>query len=104
MKLKELLETIALTEKKEALSQAPALNITVHFDNNFTEVGAEGKPELAVIISTSSAGGKELIRTVASSEDADKIVESLRVDMRRLTRKYDQALEKIYAKYNLQLK
>ena len=104
MKLKSLLEAIALVEKKEALSQAPALNITVHFDSEFAEVGEEGKPQLTVTISTSSAGGKELVRGVASSEDADKIVESLKIDMRRLTRKYDKALEKIYAKHGLQLK
>ena len=104
MKLKNLLEAIALVEKKEALSQAPALNITVHFDSEFAEVGEEGKPQLTVTISTSSAGGKELVRGVASSEDGDKIVESLKIDMRRLTRKYDKALEKIYAKHGLQLK
>ena len=104
MKLKQLLETLSLLEKKEALSQAPALNITVHFDSDFSEIGSEGKPELTVTISTSSAGGKELLRTVATSEDADKITEALKLDIRRLTRKYDKALEKIYAKHGLHLK
>lgn len=104
MKLKKLLESITLLEKKEALSQAPALNITIHFDSDFSEIGAEGKPQLAVTISTSSAGGKELLRTIATSEDADKVVETLKLDIRRLTRKYDKALENIYAKHGLQLK
>ncbi len=104
MKLKRLLEAITLAEKKEALSQAQALNLTIHFDSDFSEIGEEGKPQLTVTISTSSAGGKELLRTISSSEDADRVIESVKVDVRRLTRKYDQALEKIYAKYNLQIK
>jgi hypothetical protein len=104
MKLKRLLEAITLAEKKEALSQAQALNLTIHFDSDFSEIGEEGKPQLTVTISTSSAGGKELLRTISSPEDADRVIESVKVDVRRLTRKYDQALEKIYAKYNLQIK
>jgi len=98
-RLKRLLET--LLEKKEALVQAPTLNLTLHFEDEFMSVGGEGKPETTITISTSSVGGKNLMRTVASEEVAIKVVQAVKSDLRRITRKYDAALEKIYRKHGL---
>ncbi len=98
-RLKRLLET--LLEKKEALVQAPTLNLTLHFEDEFVSVGGEGKPEATITISTSSVGGKNLMRTVASEEDAIKVVQAVKSDLRRITRKYDAALEKVYRKHGL---
>lgn len=100
-RLKKLLETISLLEKKEALVQAPTLNLTLHFDDDFLSVGGEGKPEVTITVSTSSVGGKNLMRTVASEEDALKVTQGVKSDLRRITRKYDAALEKIYKKHGL---
>ena len=103
-KLADLLEIRKILEKKEALSQASAINLTVHFDSDFASVGSEGKPEATVIISTSSGGEKIISRPVSSKEDAQQLIEAVRVDIRRLTRKYNAALEKIFSKHGLKIK
>lgn len=98
MKLKSL---INLKEKKEAIATSSTTNITLHFDEGFSEVGEEGTPEANFTISMSSTGGKEFFRGVSDREEAAKINEGIKLELRRAMRKFDKHLEYIMQKYKL---
>ena len=73
MKLKKLLETQRLEEKKQAIATSPNTNMTLHYDSNFKQVGEAGNPEFSFTISISSTGGKDFFRGVGDSEDNFKL-------------------------------
>jgi hypothetical protein len=98
MKLKTL---INLREKKEAIATSSTTNITLHFDSGFKEVGEQGTPEGSFVISVSSTGGKEYFRQVGDSEEAAKINEAIKLELRRAMRKFDKHVQYLVDKYNL---
>lgn len=102
MKLKKLLETQMLDEKKEAIASSPATNMTLHYDSSFTNVGEEGRPEFSFTISISSTGGKEFFRPVGDSEESAKLAEGVRLELRRALRRFDKHVSYIIEKYKLQ--
>lgn len=99
MKLRTL---INLKEKKEAIATSSTTNITIHFDDGFKEVGASGTPEASFVISMSSTGGKTYIRSVGDKEEAVKINEGVKLELRRAMRKLDKHVQYIVDKYKLQ--
>lgn len=98
MKLKTL---INLKEKKEAIATSSTTNITLHFDNGFKEVGEQGTPEESFVISVSSTGGKEYYRQVGDRDEAAKINEAIKLELRRAMRKFDKHVQYLVEKYNL---
>ena len=99
MKLKTL---INLKEKKEAIATSSTTNITIHFDDGFKEVGPEGTPQASFVISMSSTGGKTFTRPVGDKEEAAKINEGVKLELRRAMRKLDKHIQYIVDKYKLQ--
>ena len=99
MKLKSL---ININEKKESIATSPSTNITLHYDKGFKNVGEEGTPELSFTISMSSTGGKEFFRGVGDSEEAEKISEAIKLELRRALRKFDKRVQMIVDEYQLQ--
>lgn len=99
MKLKSL---ININEKKESIATSPTTNITLHYDKGFKNVGEEGTPELSFTISMSSTGGKEFFRGVGDSEEAEKISEAIKLELRRALRKFDKRVQMIVDEYHLQ--
>lgn len=102
MKLKKLLETQRLEEKKQAIATSPNTNMTLHYDANFKQVGEAGNPEFSFTISISSTGGKEFFRGVSDSEESAKLAEGVRLELRRALRKFDKHVQFIADKYKLQ--
>jgi hypothetical protein len=99
MKLKSL---ININEKKESIATSPSTNITLHYDKGFKNVGENGTPELSFTISMSSTGGKEFFRGVGDSEEAEKISEAIKLELRRALRKFDKRVQMIVDEYKLQ--
>lgn len=105
MKLQNLLKkenVQRLEEKKEAIATSPSTNMTIHFDHEFRQVGEAGTPELSYTISVSSTGGKEFFRSIGDSEEANKIAEGVRLELRRTLRMFDKRIQLINQKYKLQ--
>ena len=99
MKLKSL---ININEKKESIATSPTTNITLHYDKGFKNVGENGTPELSFTISMSSTGGKEFFRGVGDSEEAEKLSEAIKLELRRALRKFDKRVQMIVDEYKLQ--
>lgn len=99
IKLKSL---VKLNEKKQAIATSEATNITLHFDDSFKEVGENGSPELSFTISMSSVGGKEYMREAGDKEEAKRMLEAIRLELRRAMRKFDKRVAYIVDKYKLQ--
>lgn len=99
MKLKSL---ININEKKESIATSPSTNITLHYDKGFKNVGENGTPELSFTISMSSTGGKEFFRGVSDSEEAEKLSEAIKLELRRALRKFDKRVQMIVDEYKLQ--
>jgi hypothetical protein len=99
MKLKKL---IPLEEKKEAIASSPSTNLTLHYDKGFNEVGESGSPEATFSISISSTGGKEFFRGISDRNEADKINEGVKLELRRALRKFDKHVQHILDKYKFQ--
>jgi hypothetical protein len=99
MKLKSL---ININEKKESIATSPSTNITLHYDKGFKNVGENGTPELSFTISMSSTGGKEFFRGVGDSEEAEKLSEAIKLELRRALRKFDKRVQMIVDEYKLQ--
>jgi hypothetical protein len=99
MKLKSL---ININEKKESIATSPSTNITLHYDKGFKNVGEDGRPELSFTISMSSTGGKEFFRGVGDSEEAEKLSEAIKLELRRALRKFDKRVQMIVDEYKLQ--
>jgi hypothetical protein len=104
IKLKSLVqkEEVQLDEKKQAIASSGATNITLHFDDGFKEVGEDGTPEMSFTISMSSVGGKEYFRGVGDREEAQKMLEAIKLELRRTMRKFDKRVGYIVEKYKLQ--
>ncbi len=100
MKLSNLLDKRKLNEKKEAIATSPNTNMTLHYDTDFKQVGEEGSPEATFTISISSTGGKEFFRGVADKEEAAKLGEAIKMELRRSLRKFDKRIELLLQKYN----
>lgn len=104
MKLKSLLTEAkkpSLLEKKEAIATSNNTNITLHYDADFANVGAEGTPQFSFTISMSSVGGKTFMRPVADKEEAAKLEEIIKLELRRALRKFDKRVQYIIDKHNL---
>lgn len=50
----------------------------------------------------SSTGGKEFFRGVGDSEEAEKISEAIKLELRRALRKFDKRVQMIVDEYHLQ--
>lgn len=98
IKLKNLVQ---LDEKKQAIATSENTNITLHFDDSFKQVGDNGTPELSFVISMSSVGGKEFYREAGDREEAQKMLEAIRMELRRALRKFDKRVGYIADKYKL---
>lgn len=101
MKLKNL---ITLNEKKEAIATAGTINVTLHLDEGFKQVGDGGSPETNLTVSVSSTGGKDFYRPVSDKEESLKINEAVRIELRRALRRFDKHVQYIVDKYKLQSK
>lgn len=99
MKLSKLLEKQKLEEKKEAIATSPHTNITLHYDTDFKQVGEEGSPEASFTVSMSSTGGKEFYRRSSDKDEAEKITEAVKLELRRALRKFDKRVLYILQKY-----
>ncbi len=98
IKLKNLVQ---LDEKKQAIATSEKTNITLHFDDGFKQVGENGTPELNFVISMSSVGGKEYFREVGDKEEAQRMLEAIRLEFRRALRKFDKRVAHVVDKYKL---
>ena len=99
MKLSKLLEKQRLEEKKEAIATSPHTNITLHYDTDFKQVGEEGSPEASFTISMSSTGGKEFFRKAGDRDEAEKITEVVKLELRRALRRFDKRVLLLLQKY-----
>jgi hypothetical protein len=99
MKLSKLLEKQKLEEKKEAIATSPHTNITLHYDTDFKQVGEDGSPESSFTISMSSTGGKEFFRSSSDKDEAEKISEAVKLELRRTLRRFDKRVLYILQKY-----
>ena len=99
MKLSKLLEKQKLEEKKEAIATSPHTNITLHYDTDFKQVGEEGSPEASFTVSMSSTGGKEFFRSSSDKDEAEKISEAVKLELRRTLRRFDKRVLYILQKY-----
>ena len=99
MKLSKLLEKQKLEEKKEAIATSPHTNITLHYDTDFKQVGEDGSPESSFTISMSSTGCKEFFRSSSDKDEAEKISEAVKLELRRTLRRFDKRVLYILQKY-----
>lgn len=104
MKLKNLISEAkkpTILEKKEAIATSNNTNITLHYDTDFVNVGTEGTPQFSFTISMSSVGGKTYTRSVSDKEEAAKLEEIIKLELRRALRKFDKRVQYIVEKHNL---
>ena len=108
MKLKNLLRKEilnngqTLSEKKEVIGESPALNLSIHLDHKFSNVGENGKPELSFTISVSSTGGKEYYKNVSDQAEKDKFEQAVRHEISKAAKRLNKNIEYIVNKYQLQ--
>jgi len=101
-KLNEQGDVENLMEKKEAIATSPHTNVTLHFDEDFKQVGESGGPESTFTISVSSTGGKEFFRSAGDSEESAKLAQGVRLELRRALRRFDKHIALILQKYKYQ--
>ncbi len=108
MKLKSILQKeilketeVPLTEKKEAIGESPLLNLTLHLDHKFSNVGETGKPELSFTISVSSTGGKEYYKVVTDQAEKEKFELAVRKELNKAAKRLNNNMQYIIEKYQL---
>lgn len=92
----------SLEEKKEAIATSPSTNITLHFDEDFKQVGESGGPESSFTISMSSTGGKEFFRSIGDREESAKLEQGVKLELRRAVRRFDKHIKLVLQKYKYQ--
>jgi len=91
-----------LTEEKEIVATAPALNLRLHF-NHTEEKQSRDMPgvDLKMEITISSTGGKVFAKTLQSSEQAEAYSNKVKVEITQAFKEFNDRLQGLFTKYKL---
>jgi len=91
-----------LTEEKEIVATAPALNLRLHFEHTI-ERESQAMPgvDLNGEITISSTGGKKFAKTLQSSEQAQAYSNKVKSEITQAFKEFDAKLQSLFTKYKL---
>jgi hypothetical protein len=91
-----------ITEEKEIVATAPALNLRLHFDHSVENQSTDMPGvDLNMEITISSTGGKMFAKTLQSSEQAQAYSNKVKVEITQAFKEFNDKLQGLFTKYKL---